>query len=210
MESEILNVVKLSKDAVSQVTNTSRGLSVQVKNTPAKDENNVSARYSYTILEKKPNVETVSYDKPADISGFIGTIKSGVLAQGGTFTGDEKQGTFTQKGLSGTYKVTDKEVVFSFEQGQNETSATRGMGAAYSFAFSKPNDINKSLTTVQSEVKKNSGTFSGNEQEGSFAVSGIAGGYKIGDNVSVSIYEKPWVIPNSLIEKEVKNYFLGK
>jgi hypothetical protein len=49
--------------------------------------------------------------------------------------------------------------------------------------------------------------FNGNEQAGSFQASGIAGLYQIADLVNVTIVDKPFIVPNSLIEKEVKKFF---
>jgi hypothetical protein len=210
LESETLNVVKLSKDTIAQATDASRGLSVQAK--PATQQTvSVDARYTYTILNKKPNTETVSYDKTADFTSFLDGIKKDILAKGGTFTGDEKKGTFTQAGLNGSYIVKGKEIIFTFEPAAQETGATRGLGgSAYSFSFSKPYDISASLKSVKTEVTKNKGTFTGNEQGGSFTVQGVSGTYRVTDAVSVSIYEKPWFAPNTMLEKEIKNYFLGK
>jgi hypothetical protein len=209
-ESELLNVVPVSREAVAQAAATSRGLGVQVRAVAqAQTAPQASVRYAYTVMEKKNAAATVSYKKPADLAAFLAAVRSGILAEGGTWQGGEKEGTFSRQGLSGSYKVTSREVIFTFEQALAEP-ATRGMAAPYNFAFSRPSDIGKSLRSVQSEIKKKGGVFSGNEREGSFTASGIAGAYRVADNVNVSIYEKPWIVSNSLIEKEVKNYFLGK
>jgi hypothetical protein len=207
--SETLQVVKVSKETIKLATDGARGLSVQAKPNVS-GENTVSVRYSYTILEKKASIETVSYDKPSDFATFLASVKSGITSGGGSFNGDETAGTFTQAGLKGSYKVTKKEIIFTFEEAPPAASTTRGMGSAYQFSFSRPGDINASLKTVQSEITKNKGSFTGNASEGSFAVQGIAGSYQVDNNVTVSIFEKPWVFPNSMIEKEVKNYFLSK
>ncbi|MDR3302231.1 MAG: DUF4384 domain-containing protein [Spirochaetaceae bacterium] len=209
IESETLQVVKVSKETIKLATDAARGLSVQAKPN-AVGENTVNARYSYTILEKKASIETVSYDKPSDFAAFLASVKSGINASGGAFSGDETAGTFTQAGLKGSYKVTRKEIIFTLEEALPVASTTRGLGSAYQFSFSRPDDINASLKTVQSEISKNKGSFTGNASEGSFAVQGIAGSYQVDNNVTVSIFEKPWIVPNSMIEKEVKNYFLSK
>jgi hypothetical protein len=89
-------------------------------------------------------------------------------------------------------------------------AGTRTRGAGFSFSFSKPSDVDRAVRTVRSGIEGKGGTFSGNEQQGSFRAGGIAGQYRVADVVNVTITEKPFIIPNSTIEKEVKNYFGGK
>jgi hypothetical protein len=56
-------------------------------------------------------------------------------------------------------------------------------------------------------ITQKGGSFAGNESSGSFAVSKIVGEYAIANQVTVLIIDKPAIIPNSLIENEVKKFF---
>jgi hypothetical protein len=86
----------------------------------------------------------------------------------------------------------------------------RSRGSGFNFSFTRPGNISRAVQTVRSGIEGKGGTFSGNEQQGNFNASGIAGQYRVADMVNVTITEKPFIIPNSLIEREVKNYFGGK
>jgi len=70
--------------------------------------------------------------------------------------------------------------------------------------------MDQAVQAVRSGITAKGGTFEGNEQQGNFKASGITGRYSVADRVSVSISEKPALIPNSLIEKEVRSYFVGR
>jgi len=70
-----------------------------------------------------------------------------------------------------------------------------------------PEDISQAIQTVRSGIENKGGTFNGNEKQGNFQAKGITGQYQVSNLVSVIILDKPFVIPYSLIEKEVKNYF---
>jgi hypothetical protein len=70
--------------------------------------------------------------------------------------------------------------------------------------------MTEAIMSVRSGVEANGGTFSGDEQQGNFRASGIAGQYNVADRVNVRISEKPVIIPNSLIEREVRSFFSGR
>jgi hypothetical protein len=78
---------------------------------------------------------------------------------------------------------------------------------AHTFSFGKPKDIGAAVRKVQAEIERAGGTFSGNESSGEFRVKGIEGQYSVDDCVAVIITKKPGIIPASIIEKKVKEYF---
>ena len=78
----------------------------------------------------------------------------------------------------------------------------------FSFSFEKPNDMLQAVETVRNSCLSKGGTFSGDLDAGYFRVPGlVAGQYNVTTVVNVSITEKPPLIHDSLIEKEVKKFF---
>jgi hypothetical protein len=173
----------------------------------------VETNFSYTILPKRIAEEKLSYQKPDNMGGFVREFRNTVQQDGGTFNGNEHRGTFTTGHFSGEYTVTDMTIEFSIRHpieeslSRGNSSNTRGVGGNYNFSFSKPANIAQAVQTVRSGIESKGGTFSGNENAGSFKASGISGNYNIQNAVSVTILEKPFVIPNSMIENEVKKFF---
>jgi len=169
------------------------------------------AIYKINIL--KPH-EEYEYGKPEDMSEMVNNIKNDALKQGGTFEGNEVSGVYTMSGVRGSYRVSrdrpDK-IQFAvynmenFSGGMRSGAITRGSG--FNFTFSKPGNISQAISTVRTGILEKGGTFTGNEQQGNFKANGITGQYRVSDIVNVTITEKPFVIPNSLIEKEVKTFF---
>jgi hypothetical protein len=168
--------------------------------------------FTITTLEADYFDEAYSYPKPADMAGTLRSMRSEIRKQGGTFKGDEQEGTFTANGTSGTYRVSGSTVTVKLRYTgvRLAASASRSAGAAFTFSIDKPRDIGRAVQTVRRGIEGKGGTFNGDERQGSFRASGISGQYSITDKVGVSINEKPPLIPNALIEKEVKNYFSGK
>jgi hypothetical protein len=85
----------------------------------------------------------------------------------------------------------------------------RTRGANFNFSFEKPENITQTIQMVRNGIEGKGGKFTGNEQRGNFQANGIAGQYRVSEKVNVTITEKPFLIPNSLIEREIKNYFGG-
>jgi hypothetical protein len=173
-------------------------------------QDTVSAIYKYTILKKSVIKETYSYTKPDNFSEYLDSLRAEAKATGGKFSGDENEGTFTKKDasgeqLTGTYKTSGNKINVTMFLDSAMVN-TRGV-STYAFSFPKPPDLVDALSKVKNEIEKNNGNFSGNESEGSFTASGIAGNYSVVDHVNVSIFKKPAIVPNSLIEKEIKKYF---
>jgi hypothetical protein len=171
----------------------------------------MTASFTYSVLAPDYADEILSYRKPADMRDTLQMLKNDIQRQGGSFSGDERLGTFTLNTLEGGYQVSGDAVTLRIRYRGNRLSApqTRGAGG-FNFSFDRPRDLNQAVQMVRNGIEKKGGNFTGNERQGSFRASGIAGQYNVADRVHVSIMEKPLVIPNQLIEREVKNYFTGR
>lgn len=77
----------------------------------------------------------------------------------------------------------------------------------FSFYINRPTNVNKALTQVSRLIRDNNGTFSGNEISGCFSGNGVSGNYKISDNVKITITEKPFIYPKSIVEDRIRSYF---
>jgi hypothetical protein len=172
------------------------------------------ARYAITIL--KPH-EEYEYKKPSDMGDMVRTLRSDILQKGGFFEGNETFGVYTLDNIRASYRVmAEKPDTIQFATYYQDSysggpkAGTRSRGAGFNFSFAKPGNISQAIQSVRSGIEGSGGTFSGNEQNGNFKASGIAGQYSVSSAVNVMITEKPALIPNSLIEKEVKNYFSGQ
>lgn len=207
LESEFIEIRNLSSDTVNNVRGT-RGARLEY-NPASGDVLNAETLFSITILEAANSDASYSYRKPANMAETVQAMRSEITGQGGTFSGNEREGTFSTSGTAGSYRVTGDTVTVNLRYTDNQiVRQTRGMG--FNFSIEKPRNISQAVQSVRSGIENKGGTFSGNEQQGTFQASGITGQYNVGDRVTVSISEKPVLIPNALIEREVKNYFTGK
>jgi predicted small secreted protein len=165
------------------------------------------ARYTINIL--KPHTE-YEFTKPDNMITAYQAFRDDTVKQKGRFEGNEVSGFYIIGNVRGSYLVTKPDTIqftsYSLDV-YNGVSPRATRGQPYNFSFSKPQNINQALETVQTRITNKGGTFSGDERQGSFKASGIAGQYKVSDKVDVTISEKPFVVPNSLIENEVKNFF---
>ncbi|GHV89586.1 hypothetical protein AGMMS50268_00890 [Spirochaetia bacterium] len=175
---------------------------------------NVAAtKFTYTILPTTVVEETLEYRLPSDIHAAVRALKKTVEDEGGTFSGDNQKGAFSVGNFNGVYSVTGGKFAVTMmhpaEQNVSEVvpGTTRGAGGGYSFSFSKPSNLSGAVGQVRNGITKSGGTFNGDETGGEFAASGISGRYAVSGSVNVTILAKPFVIPNSLIEKEVKGFF---
>jgi len=165
------------------------------------------ARYTINIL--KPHTE-YEFTKPENMIALYQSIRDDTAKQKGYFEGNEVSGFYIIGNVRGSYLVTKPDTIqftsYSLDVYRgNSPRATRGQ--PYNFSFTKPQNISQAIETVQTRIKNKGGTFSGDERQGSFKASGIAGQYTVSDRVDVTIMEKPFVVPNSLIENEVKKFF---
>jgi hypothetical protein len=161
------------------------------------------ARYPITIL--KPH-EEYEYKKPENI---YQAISDDVNRQKGYLWGNEVYGFYIIDNIRGSYLITpDKPDIIQFASYTDAYTGERGTrGQPYIFSFVKPQNISYAVQLVQTGIKSKGGTFSGDEKQGNFKAIGIAGHYKVADKVEVTISEKPFIVPNSLIENEVKIFF---
>jgi hypothetical protein len=169
------------------------------------------ARYPITIL--KPH-EEYEFAKPDDMTALYQSIRDDAVRQGGYFSGNEASGVYIIGNVRGSYRVPsgrqDTIQFASYFLDAYTADSYRGervRGSAHTFFFARPQNIAQAVQAVRGSILEKGGTFNGNEQQGSFRASGIAGQYQVTDVVNVTISEKPFVIPNSLIENEVRNYF---
>jgi hypothetical protein len=81
---------------------------------------------------------------------------------------------------------------------------------SHSFTIDLPRNIPQAIEAVRIGIEGKGGSFYGNEYGGYFRNSGVMGNYVVGERVTFYIFEKPFIIPNSLIEREIRNYFTGK
>jgi hypothetical protein len=213
LENEIRYSIPATRDSISQAAGT-RGLTVRSNTVTAVDppEQTAAARFSYTILPADFVEETFSFTRPSDVPGAVQSLRDEIFMRKGTFTGNEREGTFRVDDIRGSYRVSADEVIMvisrpSYQSAVTPLAATRGAGGGFNFSFDKPSNLPGAVTLVKTAIEKKGGVFAGDTRTGNFKASGIAGNYHIQDKVSVTIQEKPFIIPNQLIEKEVKNYF---
>jgi hypothetical protein len=175
------------------------------------NESDGEAVYTITILQPHEKFE---YRRPENMREMVETLRRDVLSQGGTFEGNEISGVYIVNGVRGSYRLPRDRpdiIQFAIYYTDNFTGGplagvqTRGRG--FNFSFPRPANITHAVQTVQTSIVEKGGTFSGNEQQGNFHASGIAGQYRVTDLVNVTITEKPFMIPNSLIEREVRIFF---
>ena len=84
------------------------------------------------------------------------------------------------------------------------------------FTFTVPvGDVSSAINKVKEAVAKQSGaTFNGDTSKGSFsgstAVGTVEGNYTVnGNNVSITITKKPFVVPQSTVESKIRDWFKG-
>jgi hypothetical protein len=188
-----------------------RGLTIRSGAQETQAEPDAVTRFTYTVLPASETRQTARYAKPADMGGFLRDLRETVIAQGGRLNGGEAGGSFSGPGFSGSYRVEGGNIMFTWTEQINAESAARTRGAApkkgHRFSFEKPRDMGKAIRAVRSGITGKGGSFSGDETAGVFSVSKITGEYAVDREATVLIIEKPALIPNSLIENEVKKFF---
>jgi hypothetical protein len=169
------------------------------------------ARYPITIL--KPH-EEYEYARPENMTEIYQAIRDDAIRQGGYFEGNATSGFYIINNIRGSYRVPSGKpdtiqfaTYFLDAYTVDSYRGVRTRGSPFNFSFSRPQNISQAVQTVRSSIQERGGTFTGNEQQGNFRSSGITGQYRVSEVVSVTISEKPIVVPNSLIENEVKKYF---
>ena len=54
-----------------------------------------------------PSTQSFSFNRPANMSQAVQSVRSGINESGGTFDGNEDRGSFSAKGIAGQYQVTN-------------------------------------------------------------------------------------------------------
>jgi hypothetical protein len=169
----------------------------------------VIASFNFTVLPANYNDSVYMYRKPENMTEAIQAMRTDILRQGGSF--NERDGSFTMSGITGQYMVSGDTVILSLRYSGNQLTAPLTRGAAsINFNIDRPRNISQAIQMVKSGIEAKGGVFFGNERQGNFRASGIAGQYNVADQINISITEKPAIIPASLIEKEVRKFFNGK
>jgi hypothetical protein len=198
-------------DTVRNAVKGNRGGDLELGAVPITFSGEGEAKYKITIL--KPD-EEYSYTRPANMEAYIQDFKNDITKKGGVFhDGNEQSGYYTLDGIRGSYRVprnapdTIQFTAYYMDKYTRSPGVRTTRGSSYEFKFAKPQNISQAVQTVRSSIMESGGTFAGNEQQGNFRASGITGKYQVADMVNVTISEKPFVVPNSMIENEVKKYF---
>jgi hypothetical protein len=185
-----------------------RGLAVQYTQESLAVETVITG-FNFTVLPVSYSDSVYTYRKPENMAEAIQIMRADILRQGGSF--NERDGSFSMPGVAGTYMVNGDTVILSLRYTGNQLTAplTRGV-ASFNFNIDRPRNIFQAVQAVKNGIEAKGGVFSGDERQGNFRASGIAGQYNVADRVNVSITEKPALIPTALIEREVRNYFTGR
>jgi hypothetical protein len=210
IEAEFVEIQEASRAAINAVRSAageSRGAILQRKPGSAPALGTTETWFNFTILPATYADAVFQYRRPAGMADAVRAMESEIRQQGGTFTGNEQEGTFSANGIQGGYRVSGNTLTLSIRYLGNQAPLTRGGASAYNFSFDKPANIRQAVQTVRAGIENKGGAFSGDENTGNFRASGIAGQYTVTDRVNVTIHEKPALIPNSLIAKEIKKFF---
>jgi hypothetical protein len=84
---------------------------------------------------------------------------------------------------------------------------------AHTFTVALNDEISSVLSRVESAITESGGTFAGDSTKGVFQGSSVMGPIKgeycsVAENeVRITINDKPFVVPYSMIEGEIKKYF---
>lgn len=78
----------------------------------------------------------------------------------------------------------------------------------FSFKVNSPGDIIATLENLQKKLAQHKGKFNGDEKGGFISSNGIDGQYIVKENtIEITVLKKPLLIPNKVIEKEIKKIF---
>ena len=78
----------------------------------------------------------------------------------------------------------------------------------FSFKIDKPKDMKSTYVKLKHELESAGGTLAGDESNGRITLMGIEGEYETDvSHIIITITKKPPLIPNRLIENEVRRFF---
>jgi hypothetical protein len=173
----------------------------------------VFAYFNFTSLPATYFDENYVYSRPNNMREIVSSMRSEITRQRGSLTGNEQNGTFSYPGVQGQYAISGDRFIINLRYLGNQIAPSLSKGSGriiHSFTIDRPRDISGAIQSVRSGIENSGGTFSGDEQQGNFRAKGITGQYIVADRVNVNIMDKPFVIPNSMIENEVRAYFSGR
>jgi len=78
---------------------------------------------------------------------------------------------------------------------------------AFSFNIKKPSNLSAVLQQATRKIRSNGGQLNGNEKEGYFSGSGVKGRYSVGNNILITITDKPVFAPKSLVISKITAFF---
>jgi hypothetical protein len=177
-----------------------------------------NVRFSINVL--KPHDE-YEYDKPVNMEEFVRLMRIDTAKERGEFNinSNIKSGYSIVNNIRISYNIpkdAPDTIEFAYYRlnellgGQRVNAKTRGSYEPHKFEINKPRNITQTIQIVRSTIESKGGTFQGNEEKGNFKANGIEGNYEVYDKVNVTITDKPILVPNSLIEREIKIYFGGR
>ena len=151
-----------------------------------------------------------SFHKPDDMTAVVSEMRNIARNFRGTFSGNEYRGSFSgfDSNILVEYTVNENMIIYTitFVGDVNNTIQQRLL---FSFTIDLPRNTLQALENVRLGFEEEGGVFYGDEYGGYFRGNGITGNYVVGENVTFYIFAKPFIIPNSLIEREIRNYFSG-
>ena len=80
----------------------------------------------------------------------------------------------------------------------------------FSFNIKRPADVAGTVKSVEHKIKSSGGRFSGDEKSGSFInrAGDVAGEYLVlKNNIKITITQKPFIYPYSIVEARIREYF---
>jgi hypothetical protein len=94
----------------------------------------------------------------------------------------------------------------------NVTPAPETPAMAHSFTLTVPGDLEAAVKRAERAVADAGGSFTGDATGGSFSgktpMGAVKGTYTVaGNTVTVTITDKPWLLPAGTLEGKVREYF---
>jgi hypothetical protein len=157
------------------------------------------------------DIMVYSFPKPDDMASVIQEMRTIARSFRGTFSGNEYSGSFDGFGSNTkiTYSVNGNLIVYTVILTGNVNNTIQ-QKLMHSFSIDLPKNVSQALEAVKTGIEAKGGSFYGNEFGGYFRNSGIMGNYVVEGTIAFYIFEKPFIIPNSVIEREIRSYFSGK
>ena len=80
----------------------------------------------------------------------------------------------------------------------------------FTFILDKPSDVPAAYKLLKEKLASTGGKISGNINMGTISAEGVEGEYVVGeDAVKITITKKPYILPNRLVERQIRTLFRG-